>query len=48
MNKYLRQLLLTIAGIYLILMGSFISPAFAQVSYTPPYSIGECSTRYSI
>ncbi|TRU82557.1 MAG: hypothetical protein EWV76_14335 [Microcystis novacekii Mn_MB_F_20050700_S1] len=36
MNKYLRQLLLTIAGIYLILMGSFISPAFAQVSYTPP------------
>ena len=36
MNKYLRQLLLTIAGIYLILMGSFLSPAFAQVSYTPP------------
>jgi hypothetical protein len=36
MNKYLRHLLLTIAGIYLILMSSFLSPAFAQVSYTPP------------
>jgi hypothetical protein len=36
MNKYLRHLLLTIAGIYLILMSSFVSPAFAQVSYTPP------------
>lgn len=36
MNQYLRHLLLIIAGIYLILMSSFVSPAFAQVSYTPP------------
>jgi hypothetical protein len=36
MNQYLRHLLLTIAGISLILLSSFVSPAFAQVSYTPP------------
>ena len=36
MNQYLRHLLLIIAGIYLILMSSFVSPAFAQVSYTFP------------
>ncbi|CCI06568.1 MAG: hypothetical protein IM504_00975 [Microcystis sp. M038S2] len=36
MNKYLQHLLLIIAGIYLVIMSSFVSPAFAQVSYTSP------------
>lgn len=36
MNKYLQRLLLIIAGIYLVIMSSFVSPAFAQFSYTSP------------
>jgi hypothetical protein len=47
MTQYLGRLLLAITGIYLILVSFIVPPAFAQVSYPPPFSIYDSFKGYS-